>query len=88
MQHAETKEPEPKVLKELANANLEIERIKNLQANLREELEEKHTRITKLHMKCNQLENEKTKLITETAEKTENQQEITQLKMAAERFDL
>ena len=39
-------------------------------------------------MKCNQLEKENTKLLTETAEKTENQQKITQLKTAAERFEL
>ena len=72
MQHAETKESEPKVLKELANAQLEIERFKNLQANLREDLSEKGTRLNELHTRCSQLENENRKLITETAEKTEN----------------
>ena len=94
LQHAETEKLEAKLLKQLANGQLENERLKDLQGNLRKDIQEKSGRLYELNRtfheykrKCSQLENENQKLKAENQELTEKQQEITQLQKEIEHLN-
>lgn len=86
MQHTETEELEAKLLKELANAQLENKHLKHIHGKLREDLNERTLRLQELNrtshenkLKYTQLENKNKKLEAENQELTEKEQEITQL---------